>query len=53
MLAFQDSRRYLLTEDEKNLPVRYYMIILSATNKCMAIKEWRTEKQKTGEEGQQ
>jgi len=42
-----------LTEQEKNLPVRYYIIMLSATNKCMTSKGWETEKQKTGEEGQQ
>jgi hypothetical protein len=38
-----------LTEDEKNLGVSYYILMLSATNKCMVSKGWRTEKQKTGE----
>ena len=42
-----------LTENEKNLGVSYYILMLSATNKCMVSKGWRTEKQKTGEEVQQ
>ena len=42
-----------LTEKEKNLPVRYYILMLSATNKCMVSKGWKTVKQKTGEEEQQ
>lgn len=42
-----------LTEDEKNLGVSYYILMLSATNKCMVSKGWRTEKQKTGEAVQQ
>jgi hypothetical protein len=42
-----------LTENEKNLGVSYYILMLSATNKCMVSKGWRTEKQKTGEAVQQ
>ena len=38
-----------LTENEKNLGVSYYILMLSATNKCMVSKGWRTEKQKAGE----
>lgn len=42
-----------LTENEKNLNVDYYILMLSATNKCMLSKGWRIEKQKTGEAPQQ